>query len=1230
RPQSAGDLARSLARYRSKLGDSQQMRSIMVTRTMQAPRSVRSPFVGREKEFQELQQHLNQAVLGECQFAVISGEPGVGKSRLVDELETLAAARQIRVLHGRFVEQRGSFPYHGFCEVIQEYFRQKESGSSASGLPDFSDLAGDLVSLFPMLSEIEVIRSSAGGSSQFNRTGEERLPENRTQIFELLARTLTLLAVGKPLILVLEDLHGAEASIEALEYIVRRLGPTPTLIVGTYRSTEVDRAHPLNRMLEGFEGDRRFSTIKLEAMAPAEHREFLTTLTGGTEIVDALATRLFEVTEGNPFFTKELVRSLLDAGSIAQDKTGTWALAGGMDISSDALPATIQQAVEKRIERLPDELRSILSIASVMGKTFDLDDLEALAGGETDLDDAAERFIHEGLLEEERQSRGDQLSFTSAVVREVLYSQLSRRKRRSLHRKYATQLEKRHTGRLERIYPQLVYHFAEGDVPEKTVEYGLQHARKALGTFSHDDAVRSARTALEFLEEEWEGDPSLEGEARLLLAEGLLMAGNTSGALKEIEVATKVFEELGKNERAARSLLMAAKTAWQARQVEETRRWVERGLEVSRQADDSEILRQFLSLAATLANLRGEYDKGAAYLQEAEKLESGPEQRVAAEEIPEGGRLVVGIANPVSATTPVEMQFIEEFEVFSNVVETLLTTDAQGNLIPNLCEKWETQENGASFLFTLRPDVRFQDGDPLTAEDVKKAFESSIPQSVHELAPGLAAIRGARELAGGKTDRLEGLEVLSDTTFTINLEEPLPIYPALLTDIRTGITRAAGAGNGGPFLGTGPFRLVSQSEERLILERNAQYWKGAPPRLESLEFRPGLSAAELAAGLRSGEVDLARDLLPKDLEELLRDARFRKGLVEAAQKFTYFVLFNVNSGPAAGSVEFRRALSGVVRSHDLVWQTLGRFALPAAGFLPPGILGHDPGRRARLLSQDEARQLVGEAGHEGGLELQAAVHPLMQDRYLPLLEALFAAWEPLGVTVAVATPDMKSFIEAEHANEGIDLCITRWGPDYDDPDNFTHGLFHTSAGLFSAYFSSSEADKLMETGRAEIRPEVRESVYRQFESKLLESATLIPLFYDVDARVASPKVRGIRLGSTPPHVNYSEVGKVETAVASEVPATVSGTLRVPMTARLQSLDPSLAGSDEQAEVLPNIFETLTRDNGKGQIEPWLAREIEVEEEGRRYRFHLRSDVRFHDGRRLTARDVRYSLERLLS
>jgi len=498
RPQRAGEVAAALKRYKDRLKDGDRAMTLVLTRTIKMPRPALPTFVGREKELAELHRKLNVAVAGECQFMVVAGEPGIGKTRLLDEIENLARVRKIRVLHGRFVEQDRSYPYQGFCEAIQEYFRFKDTGiSQATVQTDLSDLSGGLVSLFPMLTEIDEIRSATTtGGSSIGATPETHTLENRTAIFELLARTLTRIGAGQPLVLLLEHLHGGEVSIEALPYIVRRLGPTPTLIIGTYRSTEVDRHHPLTQMLDSFRGDRHFSQITLGPFTPTEHRLYLETLVGGPELTNSLIDKLYEGTEGNPFFTKEMVRSLLDSGGIAKDHTGAWTLTGETGLASENLPATIQQVVERRIERLPKDLREVLSVASVVGRTFESRELEVLTDDDADVEDAIDRLILDGLVEEERESRGDRLTFSSGVVRDVLYGELSRRRRRALHRKYAEYIEKRHVGRLERFYPQLVYHYSQADIEEKTVEYALRQARASLDAFSPEEATRAIKTAL--------------------------------------------------------------------------------------------------------------------------------------------------------------------------------------------------------------------------------------------------------------------------------------------------------------------------------------------------------------------------------------------------------------------------------------------------------------------------------------------------------------------------------------------------------------------------------------------------------------------------------------------------------------------------------------------------------------------------------------------------------------
>ncbi len=932
--------------------------------------------------------------------------------------------------------------------------------------------------------------------------------------------------------------------------------------------------------------------------------------------------KLYEATEGNPHFTKELVRSLIDSGRIVKTETGAYNLSGETALSSDVLPPTIQETVEKRIERLPQDWREILSTASILGRTFEVRDLEILAGNKENIEDIFDGLISSAFIEEKEGSRGDQLTFSSGVVRDVLYAGVPRRRRRTLHRKYAEELERRNAGRLERIHPLLVHHYVEGDVPEKVIEFGTQLAQKSLDALSAEDALRAARTVLEFLKGEEEKTTILEGDVRIILARAYRMGGNIDTALQELDLAIQVFEEAGESARVVGSMALAAETAWEGRRVDETRRWVEKGLTLARSSKDAEVLPRLLSLAATVANLRGEYEKAKQYLDEAERLKPAVQEKE--EAISTGGKLAVALPVPVTTFHPVKISIIEDAEILANVFETLLGMDEQGNLVPRLCEKWEVLEQGKSFLFTLRSNVLLHDHRKLTAEDIQSSFQEAIRLSSESLPAAFASIRGISQYLDGSVENVAGIKVRSENQFVIELQEPLPVYPALLTDPRAGIV---GDGQESRLVGTGPFQMASFQQNAVNLKRNEHYWKGGSPPLDEIEFRCAVSSAEIAAGLRSGEFDLASSLLPQDLEQILQDSKLRAGLIEVSKKMVYFVLFNTRS--AAGKVpEIRQALSGIVRTHDLVRGTLGRFAQPAEGLLPPGILGHDPGRRRQPLLRDQALDLLKSSGLSLPIVMKASVHPVLQDHYAALTRALFKGWSDLGIEVPMEPQSMATFLERFKNNEGIDLMIARWNADYDDPDNFTYTLFHSQQGVYRNYFSSQEFDRLIEEARGESKPAVREKLYRKMENLLLETGIFLPLFHEIDYRVVNPRIRKATLRSSPPFVNYSELWKTGTAAPEVTRKSGGGIIHVPMTSDLQSLDPSGVHLIHQM-MLNTIFQTLTRQAEGARIVPWLASEFQAEEGGRRFRFRLREDVRFHDGRRMTSRDVRYSFEHLL-
>ncbi len=173
----------------------------------------------------------------------------------------------------------------------------------------------------------------------------------------------------------------------------------------------------------------------------------------------------------------------------------------------------------------------------------------------------------------------------------------------------------------------------------------------------------------------------------------------------------------------------------------------------------------------------------------------------------------------------------------------------------------------------------------------------------------------------------------------------------------------------------------------------------------------------------------------------------------------------------------------------------------------------------------------------------------------------------------------------------MDVLIGRWMADYDDPDDFTFSLFNSGSGLFRGFFSSPEADRLLDGSARREPPAARETLYRRFEQLLVDEAVLIPLFHEVDYRIAGPGVKGVKLSSSPPFVSYAEIAK--TTVAEETPREwAGGVLHVPIAGIVQSIDPAFVAQMEQGGGrAPNVFETLTRDIGGARVVPWLAAEV---------------------------------------
>ena len=1238
RPSSARQLAASLRTLLPGSSDGIRAQTIQSTPAQGSGASPfgRTAFVNREREFAALIDRLTRASAGEAHFALVSGAAGIGKTRLLDELDAAARSRAIRVLHGRFDDRDQTFPFQGFCDAIQEYF-VSEALTAAGAPTDLSDLLPELSTLFPALGELSSAKTTAASfdSSSSQPSGPRAFVE-RTEVFELLARTIIRIGAGLPLVLLLEDLHASDGSVEALQYVVRRCSATPTLFVATSRNEHVGSNHALTAMLESMRGDRRFELVTVGPLDASAHRELVANLIGSESIDAGLFDRLYEITEGNPYFTSELVRSLLESGDISESGDSGWHVTSSAGITPESLPLTIQQAVEERIRRLTDAQREVLSSAAVLGRTFSFRDLEMLVDESQDLERIVDWLVDTGFLSEERESRGDRLIFTSGIVRDALYAGLARRRRRSLHREVGQRLERRNATQIDRVLPDLVHHFAQGDVPEKVIGYGMTLARRALGAYSPLEARRTLETVLEFIGSSSPDSPSIEAEARDLLARALWTAGLRGPALDEYHRAIAGFRAAADPAREMTSIASAAEAAWAARFADTSAMLVDRGLELSREsvaAGDSENpanevvvsnLARLLKLGATIANLRGEFELAAQRLDERERLLAfDASSRI---EVDRGATLRIAVPPTIRARHPIQCRTRGDIESLAAAFETLLLTDSNGVIVPNLVERWEMLEEGRLFLLQLREDIQAHDGRIVAAESVREAFEYAIRHCTGELPLAFAQLARVAAFRSGEDERLTALAA-DGLTLSVHLDVPLPIFPSLLTDVRTALALPSGDSSD-EVVGTGPFSIRSVDEDRITLSRNPQPWRGAPANVAAIEIVGNLTGEEIARHASSGESDIVRGVPGLELEELLRDRRRRHRLVEAPGANVWFLLFHQNR-PGGASVELRRAMCGILAFHDVVRTTIGRFAVPAEGLIPPGIFGHDPNRRSPAASHEQIREwLAASAPHS---KLTALASFGFQHRHQKLVETMLSLWSDYGIDVVLRDASDTDERAYEQTVDEADIYFGGWAGDYLDPDAFTYALFHSESGLFRRIFASAALDPLFEAARLESRPAAREELYRHIEDRLQAEAAVLPLFHENEYRLASHRVHRLVLQSGAPFMNFESVGKTPAPTASSRRGRGGGRINVPVPVGcdLRTLDPSVIRMDLESEVLGTVFEPLLRNPDGARVIPWLAKSYDVEDGGRRIRFTLRDDVIFHNGRSLTARDVRFSFERVM-
>ena len=482
--------------------------------------------VGREHELGGLRAAIESTLAGGGRLAVLTGEPGIGKTRLAEELARAAAQAGAVVVWGRCWEAGGAPPYWPWTQAMRHRIEQTDQQCLrellGSRLPELAESLHELRRAFPDLGD--------------PLPAEDFLDGNRFQLFEAATTFLRLVSSEQPTVIVLDDMHAAdEPSLQLLRYLAPRLAELRVMVAFTYRDTDVEPWTGPSDLLNAI-SRHALPLLRLGGLADDAVGE-LVHATTGTEPSRQLVERLQEDTDGNPLFVAELARMLLAEKRLHATPQ-----------SRMRLPSGLRDVIARRLRVLSEGCREMLETASVIGREFDLPTLGRVASVEVaTLLDAIDEAIAARIVVDVPDGLG-RFRFAHALMRESIYDGLSPARRLLLHRRVGDVLEEIYAGAVGPHLGELAHHFFEAAAlgeADKAVGYAERAARRALETLAFEEATRLYRLALRALELSGSADSVRTADDLLGLGESQARAGDLLESRSTFVRAAEVAREAG-------------------------------------------------------------------------------------------------------------------------------------------------------------------------------------------------------------------------------------------------------------------------------------------------------------------------------------------------------------------------------------------------------------------------------------------------------------------------------------------------------------------------------------------------------------------------------------------------------------------------------------------------------------------------------------------------------------
>ena len=476
-----------------------------------SPASDSRNFVGRGRECLLLDDALRAAQAGRGRLVLISGEAGIGKSRLAREFVGRAEDLGARVLWGSGWEGGGAPAFWLWVQVVRAFVHDADASSLREqlghGAPDLANLVPELRDMFQDLPEAPALDSEGA----------------RFRLFDAVSAFLHRVSTSQPLVVVLDDVHAADiSSLLLLEFIASEIADTRLLVVATYRDPELQPGDPLAVALGGV-GRKASDRISLTGLTESEVATYIA-LSSSVETPTSLIATITTDTQGNPLFVGEIVRLLRSEGQLGRAPTASW---------RPSIPETVKEVIGRRLERLSDGCRDTLLVASVLGREFRLDLVEVLTGrSRYELLTVLDEPVRARIINEMPGSPG-RMRFAHALVRDTLYDALPIGRRHDLHRQAGEAIEAfAPSGAAEHIFELAHQYFQALPAvePETAVTYSHRAAERAGALLAHEEAARLYESASEALALVPLPDPTLQLALMFGRGESLARSGDMAGA----------------------------------------------------------------------------------------------------------------------------------------------------------------------------------------------------------------------------------------------------------------------------------------------------------------------------------------------------------------------------------------------------------------------------------------------------------------------------------------------------------------------------------------------------------------------------------------------------------------------------------------------------------------------------------------------------------------------------